>query len=354
MRAKFKRMRRRVRKIVAVPVIIALCAGAVADTAVSGNQKIDYVIVDGYETTRVSSYSRDPMDVLDDNGFDLSGATVEVKSGEIYTEITLNRTVQAFLDLYGETSAVTVPDTYTVADTLSYMYVELSDSDTVSCPLTAVVYDGMEITVTRTTFEYETVTDVITAEPQYIDSPYMIAGREVTMVDGEEGLCEYTYMSTYINGLLVSTELVSTDVLKEPVAEIISKGSRTGSSHSYSSTTECLREPDDGTVTTLNGETLHYSSRIEMTATAYTYNAVSNSTNTTSSGVPAQVGVVAALPSTLPEGTLVYIAATDGSWEYGLAVVGDRPAHNIIDLFMEDRDECLQFGVRSCDVYILG
>ena len=87
-----------------------------------------------------------------------------------------------------------------------------------------------------------------------------------------------------------------------------------------------------------------------MTATAYTY---TSGANITSSGVPAQVGVVAALPRTLPQGTRVYIVSPYGSWEYGVATVGDRPANDIIDLFMETYDECIQFGVRDALVYVL-
>ena len=89
-----------------------------------------------------------------------------------------------------------------------------------------------------------------------------------------------------------------------------------------------------------------------MTATAYTYSSNSKM-NITSSGVPVQVGVVAALPSTIKPGTKVYIVSAYGTWEYGVATVGDTPGRDIIDLFMETESECRQFGVKDALVYIL-
>ena len=85
-----------------------------------------------------------------------------------------------------------------------------------------------------------------------------------------------------------------------------------------------------------------------MTATAY-YGG-----GTTSSGAPAQVGIVAALPGVIPAGTRVYIVSPYGSWEYGVAVVGDTPGINVVDLYMDTYEECIQFGMRDALVYILG
>ena len=102
-------------------------------------------------------------------------------------------------------------------------------------------------------------------------------------------------------------------------------------------------------MTTASGEELSYSKIIGIKAYAYTYSAGS----LTASGAPVQVGIVAMLRSTLPQGTRVYVVTNDGKYTYGPAVVGDVPGGDIIDLFFETAEECRQFGVRNATVYVL-
>jgi 3D (Asp-Asp-Asp) domain-containing protein len=52
----------------------------------------------------------------------------------------------------------------------------------------------------------------------------------------------------------------------------------------------------------------------------------------------------------------MYIESADGSFVYGYAVAGDTGGKikgNRIDLYMDTRSECLNFGVRNLKVYIL-
>ncbi len=105
-------------------------------------------------------------------------------------------------------------------------------------------------------------------------------------------------------------------------------------------------------ITTSSGETLRYKQVLDMRATAYTYSY--NGLDITASGAPVQVGIVSADFSVIPMNSRVYIVAADGSWEYGLAVVGDTGVSgNTIDLFFETKDECIIFGVKNAIVYVL-
>ena len=70
----------------------------------------------------------------------------------------------------------------------------------------------------------------------------------------------------------------------------------------------------------------------------------------TATGLPATHGVVAVDPDVIPLGTRLYIPG------YGVAIAADTGGMiegDMIDLCMEDYDDCIQFGRRDIDVYIL-
>jgi len=78
----------------------------------------------------------------------------------------------------------------------------------------------------------------------------------------------------------------------------------------------------------------------------------------TSTGRPASVGVVAVDPKVIPYGTELYIVSADGSIVYGYAIAGDTggaltSGRVLIDLFMDTYEDCMRFGRRDMNVYIL-
>jgi 3D (Asp-Asp-Asp) domain-containing protein len=82
-----------------------------------------------------------------------------------------------------------------------------------------------------------------------------------------------------------------------------------------------------------------------MTASAYTYTG-----RNTSCGMKPAVGLVAVDPSVIPLGTKLYIEG------YGYATAADTGGAikgNRIDLFMEDKSQCLSWGKRMVKVYVL-
>ena len=109
-------------------------------------------------------------------------------------------------------------------------------------------------------------------------------------------------------------------------------------------------EPSGNTVTTSDGQVLSYSSVLTMEATAYTGG------GTTATGTSARYGAIAVDPSVISYGTRMYIVTSDGKWVYGIATAedcGGAIKGNIIDLYFDDYNTCIQFGRRSCTVYIL-
>ncbi len=346
-----QKLYRRIRAL-AYPVVLAVGATILVCTVPGSPEKYEYRIIDGETSVEVSSVSSDVETVLRENGVDIDEVWYTEELGGSVREIRINRSCEVTVRLYGEEDEYTAAFGTPAGELLASLNVELTSRDAVSCALTDRVYEEMTIVVTRTEYEYETEETAIPAGIKYVDSPYMIDGRERVMAEGSDGLMETVYQSTMVNGEERERRVVSERVMLEPRDTIVASGSRTGNTHDYSDTRSAA-EGAGGVVVTPDGVALSYLRELEMTATAYTYDEERPWMDTASNGEPVQVGLVAALPGTLEQGTLVYIAGSDGSWVYGVAIVGDRPGGDIIDLFMEDYDECMQFGRKQCRVYVL-
>ena len=107
-----------------------------------------------------------------------------------------------------------------------------------------------------------------------------------------------------------------------------------------------------GTITLENGEVLTFQEARTMKGTAYTTGGKVGTR--TASGTTVRVGVVAVDRNVMPLGTKVYVVSNDGEYVYGFGVAEDTGVRgNIIDLYMDTYNECIQFGVRDCTVYVL-
>ena len=97
---------------------------------------------------------------------------------------------------------------------------------------------------------------------------------------------------------------------------------------------------------------MHFSEAKSMTATAYTAGHGGADT-CTATGTTVRVGTVAVDKKVIPLGTKMYIVA-NGGIVYGSAVAEDTGIRgNIVDLYYDTYQECIQFGRRGCTVYIL-
>ena len=108
-----------------------------------------------------------------------------------------------------------------------------------------------------------------------------------------------------------------------------------------------------GILTLTDGTTLNFSGLKSMTATAYTAGH-GGADYTTATGTFVKVGTVAVDKNVIPLGTKMYIVAADGSVVYGTAVAADTGVRgNIVDLYYDTYQQCINFGRRTCNVYIL-
>ncbi len=226
-----------------------------------------------------------------------------------------------------------------VSDAVALAGLSLDNDDFTTPALTDTLYDGIDIYVTRVSTVYTSYSEQINFETERIVNRYLKPKEAVVTVEGVIGEKVVDKIITYHNGKAVS-ENVTEMILREPVNKVIEYGV-----WNVKKDTEFNGEPAIGTVA---GHP--YSKVLDFKATAYCDKGL------TASSITSQVGVVAVDPRVIPLGTRLYIEASDGSWSYGVCLAGDTGGAikgNKVDLFYDSYYDCIQFGRRSCKVYIL-
>ncbi len=223
----------------------------------------------------------------------------------------------------------------TVGAVLEEMGITLNPYDTVNFDLNSRISEGTLIKVSRAQVFYET---------KYIDIPYetvrtedstMEDGTEVVTQAGETGTRFEAYQIILRDDAEPEYILIGSGIQSEPVTEEITYGTYI-----------------PNTLITGDGQRLYYSEVLTCTATAYT----DYSGQPTATGTTPRVGAIAVDPRVIPYGTRMYIITSDGSIVYGYATAedcGGAIKGNRVDLYYDTEEECVQFGRRSVQVYIL-
>lgn len=237
--------------------------------------------------------------------------------------------------------------------------VEVSERDRVTSALQA---DGsVAVTVERpvTTYE-ELIVDLLPYDTLRQADPDLLLGEEQVVQAGVQGaVSARSRVVTDPDGSLSITSMGTT--VSQPVDEIVAYGTQVEPvTQSWLSVTDDVLTHIDanadgsGTLTTASGQELTYTQVLNCKATAYTTQR--QSWKKTATGTTARVGAIAVDPRVIPYGTRMFIVSADGSITYGVATAEDCGGNikgNRIDLFFDTYDECVSFGVRACDVYLL-
>jgi uncharacterized protein YabE (DUF348 family) len=220
-------------------------------------------------------------------------------------------------DVY--TTPITVKEAITLAG------FELSEKDIVkTLPVTMVVPD-QEIELIRVTEKEINVDEVMPYQVEKTTDPTLEMGLSRTLQAGRNGIARNTMLVTYYNGQEAKRTLVKMETLVQPEKKVIAMGNITSVSR--------------------GGERLDFREAKMMQATAYTYTGYRTAT-----GKDPAVGMVAVDPDVIPLGSKLYIEG------YGYAYAADTGGAikgNVIDLFMEEHSQCVNWGRRNVKVYFL-
>lgn len=247
-----------------------------------------------------------------------------------------------------------------VSQALASADVTISGADRV---LTHQEEDGVvQVTVQRPVTTYEQViTQILPFERLRQEDPDLPLGEEQTAQAGMEGsMVRTTKVITDPDGTVHRSDL-GEKIDQSPVDEVVTYGTKLEAvpaswlSMSADVLTNIHAKGDgSGVLTTASGQQLDYSKVLNCVATAYTTQR--QSWKITATGTTARVGAIAVDPKVIPYGTKMYIVSSDGTITYGMAAAEDCGGSikgKRIDLFFDTYNECIQFGVRNCTVYIL-
>lgn len=224
----------------------------------------------------------------------------------------------------------------TVENALNILGYEITDDDILNVDKNAQIEDDMKITLKKVTYVDEKSTKKISYKTVEKDSDDIMTGESEVSQKGVDGEKEVTKRCKYIDGKYDSTKVIDEKVIKEPVDKIVLNGTKRG------------------TTTDSSGAPVSYSYMVSGSGTAYT----AAPGALTATGVPVYEGGVAVNPAIIPYGSKLYIEAADGSHVYGYATAVDTggalmDGSAIVDLFYFSYDDCVSFGRRDVNVYVL-
>ena len=240
----------------------------------------------------------------------------------------------------------------TVSHLLSRLKIEPGPLDMVAVDSTS---EPVEITIGTQFVYYDTVEEVTESPIRYVDNNILPTWSEQIITQGQDGVHREVYEVVYENGQEVSRHLVES-VDTEPTETVIERGTLENFAPNDAKVTNIVTNADgSGKLVLENGQEVTFSKTMTMKATAYTTGDPGVGT-ITASGSTVHLGTVGVDRSQLPFGTKMYIVSNDGAYTYGFSIAEDTGGairKNRIDLYYYTYEECIQFGVRDCTVYIL-
>lgn len=190
----------------------------------------------------------------------------------------------------------------------------------------------------RTTFELksEVKKEKIAYRKEVLKNPKMEKGTTKVVKKGKAGEKQITYNVTYANGKVISRQVASVTVTKNPVNAVTMEGTK---NH----------------ISTSRGGKMVFTRAFAAEASAYWAGSCgkkkgSSGYGRTATGEKLKKGIVAVDPRVIPLGTWLYIEG------YGVALAADTGGSIVgkkIDLAFTSENQCVSFGRRTVKVYVL-
>ena len=312
-------------------------------------QYFDVEIVDGENSYEFVSTSATVEDLLAAGGVSLSENDEVSPSLDSY--ITSSQTVRVqrlknvTVNISGREEHY-LTSAETVGEFLRQQNIDINYHDIISIPTDSELEANAYIEITRVVRRIVKAETQIPFETKTVRDSSMDISESKIVTKGENGIKCETFEVVLENGVEVSRELIADEITKKPVAQVKAVGTHTDAKRNIE-----------------KAQDFSYSKVITCNATAYDLSFQSCGKRPgdpgygiTASGTHAKYGTVAVDPRVIPLGTRMYIESADGSFVYGYCVAEDTGGAikgNKVDLFFNSYSECMQFGRRSVNVYIL-
>ena len=265
-------------------------------------------------------------------------------------EVVVSRAFDVELRDYGTEYKITLTEG-TVAHAMELCGLSLLGEDFIEPAMDVPLVPGMTIHINRVEWRERRAALAIDFEKEIKASANMDLGMEKVEQKGVPGEKETLFTDKYVNGVRVDSVVLQETILRQPVMEIKTVGTRVAKLVAGARPISTLTPPAGLVI--VDGRPTRYKSAVTGVAKAYHGGAG------VASGLGApRPGYVAVDPKQFPYGTHLWIVSNDGKYVYGYAIAADTGgfvATNgcMIDLYMPNLDMCYQWGARGVTVYVL-
>lgn len=323
---------------IAVSFFMILCAG----NLLSGQAGAVYILT-GAEDSAIVMDGRAKLK-------NTSSPLLDLSQGYATTNITLTEGQTVSIRHLDEITTTVSKKGETVKGLLKRLKISPNPLEMVAVDVSGT---GTVITIDSTITYYD---HVVTVDEAYQtirqDCPDLPVGTERIKQVGQDATHTAIYEVVWSEGKQVSRQFV--EELSTPVVhEIIEVGTAVNYVTRDDALLEVVTEEDgSGVLHFASGTTLKFTQAKSMTATAYTAGH-DGADYITATGTHVKVGVAAVDKRVIPLGTRMYIITNDGI-VYGVARAEDTGVRgDVIDLYHDTYNQCINFGRRPCTVYIL-
>ncbi len=189
----------------------------------------DVQIIADDQSTEVELVGKKVKEALGEEGITLGEHDYMNHDSEAYLtdgmSVEITRRVSVSLRADGEKRKC-ITEAKTVEEFLKEQGVVLGDEDRVKPKLSKELEEGTKIVVKRVNRKMETETQTIAYGTQTKQSSSMNEGTSKVTRKGVNGEKEITYSVVYVDGEEESREVVKEVVTKEPISEIVTKGTK--------------------------------------------------------------------------------------------------------------------------------
>ena len=214
-----------------------------------------------------------------------------------------------------------------------------------------------ETTVRFFKVTYKTVNEKVTVpyETVEVSDDTLYEGEVKIATKGVNGTKQVVRTDKFVDGEFKENLYCKETVLSEAVNEVKMIGTKQRVTLAAFKNTDApisdLEVPSDLKLDE-NGIPVNYAYCVKAKATAYTGDPA------TASGRKPMPGHIAVDPKEFPYGTELYVVSADGSYVYGYCIAADtggfvKMGNTDIDLYMDNKDMCYDWGNRNVKIYVL-